>query len=95
MSETEAPSTGVAVTPANRAAIVGFALALVGFLTAWAFWLIIPALLGGVGAVLGRRGRKNAMQGAKHGRLADWAVVLGTLAVFILVLFWILFAIFD
>ena len=78
MSEMLTTPSVTAAPRSNRIAIVGFIVALVGLLSSW---MIVPGVLGLVGFVLGDLGRAKAAQGAEHGRLALWAMVLGGLAV--------------
>ena len=90
MSEMLTTPSMTAAPRSNRIAIVGFVIALVGLLAIVGFvialggllssWMIVPGALGFFGFVFGHMDRENATQGAEHGRLALWAMVLGALA---------------
>ena len=82
-----APSTGTM-------AIVGFVLAILGFLGSWIpFVNIFAAVMGIAGVVLGFVGLSQAKQGRSGKGFSIAAIVLGVVSVLVTILVWVLFVV--
>jgi hypothetical protein len=62
----------------NWPAAIGFLLSTLGALGAVAFWVLVPAAIAAVGALLGLRGRRLAEQGVSGAGLATAAILVGS-----------------
>jgi hypothetical protein len=62
----------------NWPAAIGFLLSALGALGAVAFWVLAPAVVAAIGALLGVRGRRLAEQGVSGAGLATAAILVGS-----------------
>ena len=66
---------------ANRAAVYGLVMGVVGVIANAAFWTSLPLVFGAGAVVLGRRAQQRAEHGAGRARLARATPILGWVAI--------------